>query len=234
MSVSPQVSSYILPHLSPFKRLYYRWKSIRLPWRKRYFIGMDLEGNTFWEFRDRLVASRARRIMDFRGGVHSLANYSEFRVDPQWHQWLRATRYEPPTVAELQAEVTRREVMVERARLADERWAKGGSYLRRPGEEEVRRLQQSAERTEASDGRFIASTSESTGGATAEDAIAGIEGASEGRVDAVGKGGKGETTVEGMREMLRVEREKRGKGRPEGPGESFQPGEWNPKANPER
>ncbi|KAF3922506.1 hypothetical protein AA313_de0210297 [Arthrobotrys entomopaga] len=249
MSINPQISSYILPHLPPFKRLYYRWKSMRLPWRKRYFIGMDLEGNTFWEFRDRLVASRARRIIDFRGGVHSLANYSEFRVDPQWHQWLRCTRYEPPTVAELQAEVTRRKTMVERVRLADERWAKGASYLRRPGEEEVRRLQRSAERTEGSDGRFIPSSSSNTttssdaaSSATAVDDAGAGAGSGAGHVsdeglDTVSTERKGETTVEGMREMLKVEREKRvkrGEGRPEGPSEGFQPGEWSPKASAER
>ncbi|EPS36266.1 hypothetical protein H072_10279 [Dactylellina haptotyla CBS 200.50] len=220
--MSAPTSDFILARLSPYRRMYYRWKSLRLPWRKRYFIGMDLEGNTFWEFRDRLVATRPRRIMDFRGGVHSFVNYQEFKVDPQWHQWLRATRDDPPTINELEGDIIRKKVMQERARLADERWRKGGSYLRKPGEEEIRRLEGSAARTAASDGSLI-------GAAIAADTL----------LSAANKGEKAkgmkETTVEGMEEMLRVERERREKGRPTGPSEVFQPGEWAPRTkNPER
>ena len=100
--------------------------------------------------------------------------------------------------------------MIERARLADERWAKGSSLLRRPGEEEIRRLQGSAARTAASDGSLTDVKSIST-----ED-----EGARETMK---------ETTVEGMEEMLKVERDRREKGRPSGPSEEFQPAAWTPR-----
>src|SRR6266480_6093093 len=108
---------------------------------------MDLSGNTFWEFRDRMHASRPRRIMRGASGArHTLADYSEFKVDrtshfgareyvfsclrsqcglqltrctAQWHQWLRTTRQDPPTISELQADRQRQIMMVERARLAD-------------------------------------------------------------------------------------------------------------------
>ncbi|KAK6355813.1 hypothetical protein TWF718_000194 [Orbilia javanica] len=205
------ISHYILPGTKPFKGLWLRWRAIRFPWRKRYFIGMDLEGNTFWEFRDRLVAYRPRRIMDFRGGVHSFVNYSDFKVDPQWHQWLRATRVEPPTIQELQDEITRQKIMVERARLADERWAKAGTLLKKPGEKEIRKLQASAMATEASDGSLIGRIKERE-----EERVA----------VKVGK----ETTVQDMEERLKVEREKREKGRPSGPSEGFQPAAWAPRA----
>ncbi|KAK6530797.1 hypothetical protein TWF281_007634 [Arthrobotrys megalospora] len=211
MSLPASPSRYILPTTKPFKHLWLRWKAIRFPWRRRYFIGMDLEGNTFWEFRDRLVAYRPRRIMDFRGGVHSLANYSEFKVDPQWHQWLRATRVEPPSIQELEDEVTRRAIMVERARLADERWARAGTLLKKPGEKEIRKLEASAKATEASDGSLIGKIEVKE----KEPAVVKV---------------KKETTVQDMEERLKVEREKREKGRPSGPGEEFQPAAWAPRA----
>ncbi|KAK6337486.1 hypothetical protein TWF730_002885 [Orbilia blumenaviensis] len=211
MSAPASVSRYILPTTKPFKQLWLRWKAIRFPWRRRYFIGMDLEGNTFWEFRDRLVAYRPRRIMDFRGGVHSLANYSEFKVDPQWHQWLRATRVEPPSIQELEDEVTRRAIMVQRAKLADERWARAGTLLKKPGEKEVRKLEASARATEASDGSLIGKIVQKE------------------RETVTVRAGK-ETTVQDMEERLRVEREKRETGRPSGPGEEFQPAAWAPQA----
>ncbi|KAF3221451.1 hypothetical protein TWF192_008640 [Orbilia oligospora] len=213
LQASTPISRYILPTTKPFKKLWLRWRSLRFPWRRRYFIGMDLEGNTFWEFRDRLVAYRPRRIMDFRGGVHSLANYSEFKVDPQWHQWLRATRFEPPSIQELQDEVTRQKIMVERARLADERWAKAGTLLKKPGEKEFRRLQASARATEASDGSLIGKIQE-------------MEKEKERVPVRVGK----ETTVQDMEERWKIEREKREQGRPSAPGEGFQPAAWAPRA----
>ncbi|KAF3931970.1 hypothetical protein ABW20_dc0102321 [Dactylellina cionopaga] len=219
MSLPAAPLNHILKTVSPYRRLYYRWKALRLPWRRRYFIGMDLEGNTFWEFRDRLVPSRPRRIMDFRGGVHSLVNYADMRVDPQWHQWLRVTRIEPPTIQELTAEVTRRKVMVERARLADERWAKGSSLLKRPGEEELKQLEERAVRTAASDGSAIAVSDAVTVNAEKEPEEVIMVGKR--RVEG------SDTTVEEMQERLRIEREKRG--RPEGPSESFQPAAWTPK-----
>lgn len=151
--------------------------------------------------------------MDFRGGVHNLVNYSEFKVDPQWHQWLRATRVEPPSIQELQDEVTRQKIMVERARLADERWAKAGTLLKKPSEKEVRKLEASARATEASDGSLIGKIQE-------------MERQKERVVEKVGR----ETTVQDMEERLKVEREKREKGRPSGPSEEFQPAAWTPQA----
>ena len=44
---------------------------------------------------------------------------------PQWHQWLRNLRPEPPSIEELVRDGQRREGVLERAREIEERWAKG-------------------------------------------------------------------------------------------------------------
>ncbi|KAK6359001.1 hypothetical protein TWF696_000173 [Orbilia brochopaga] len=216
--------TYVLP-TSPLKRLWYRWKALRLPWRKRYFVGMDLAGNTFWEFRHSLVAGRPRRIMDFRGGKHTLVNYSEMVVDPQWHQWLRATRMQPPSIEELQADVVRRQVMLERARLADERWARGRSLQDRPAESEVQQLRASAEATAASSGTAVPTPADSDTVASTGVATATSRDATHTARD---------TTVEEMQARLAVEREKREggerRGWASGPSEEFQPAAWAPRA----
>lgn len=123
------------------------------------FTGMDLTGNTFWEFRERLNASRPRRIMAYKGG-HTFQNYQNFKIDrmllfpqtlpmisfqrasvhlntdsriiAQWHQWLRNTRDDPPTLPELESEVQRQVQMVQRAKIADARWANKPSLLQQP------------------------------------------------------------------------------------------------------
>lgn len=78
--------------------LWFKWKSLRLPWRKSYLVGMsyfcscatsscpsvfwvlisltltlpgtDLAGNTFWEFKDAINAGRFRRIVKFDPKTH--------------------------------------------------------------------------------------------------------------------------------------------------------------------
>ncbi|KAM3444793.1 hypothetical protein NHJ13734_001143, partial [Beauveria thailandica] len=37
--------------IGPIGQAWLRWKSLRLPWRKRFLVGFDLQGNTYWEFR---------------------------------------------------------------------------------------------------------------------------------------------------------------------------------------
>lgn len=53
-----------------FKRLWYKWKTLKLPWRKQFLIGADLSGNTFWEFKDQLNANRLRRIVKYSRKAH--------------------------------------------------------------------------------------------------------------------------------------------------------------------
>ena len=52
----------------------------------------------------------------------------------QWHQWLRHTRQDPPSIAEQQLDVQRQSQLKYLAKLADERWAAKPSFLDSPGE----------------------------------------------------------------------------------------------------
>ena len=53
-----------------FRRLFYRWKTLKLPWRKQFLIGADLSGNTFWEFKDAINSNRWRRIVKYSRTPH--------------------------------------------------------------------------------------------------------------------------------------------------------------------
>ncbi|PLB40087.1 uncharacterized protein BDW47DRAFT_5778 [Aspergillus candidus] len=114
--------------MSPISSLWFKWKSLRLPWRKSFLVGQDLRGNTFWEFKDALNAGRFRRIVKFDPKTH----FADVQVTPQWHQWLRHVRREPPSIQEQQQDVLRQMQIKQLARLADERWASKPSYLDKP------------------------------------------------------------------------------------------------------
>ncbi|KAE8349650.1 hypothetical protein BDV28DRAFT_160323 [Aspergillus coremiiformis] len=114
--------------MSPVNSLWFKWKSLRLPWRKSFLVGSDLSGNTFWEFQDALNAGRYRRIVKFNPKTH----YGDVQVTPQWHQWLRYVRTNPPSLEEQQQDVLRQTQIKQLARLADERWASKASYLDMP------------------------------------------------------------------------------------------------------
>ncbi|KAF8458164.1 hypothetical protein BGX38DRAFT_1326563 [Terfezia claveryi] len=119
--------SYTLRTLSPLRRLYYRFRTYRFPWRKRFFIGQDLSGNTYWELRDRLHPSRPRRMVEFAAqkGLSPRDLMAQGVSSPQWHQWLRNLRSEPPSIDELVSDERRREGVLERARKVEERWVEG-------------------------------------------------------------------------------------------------------------
>ncbi|KAJ5769974.1 uncharacterized protein N7511_002025 [Penicillium nucicola] len=108
--------------------LWFKWKALRLPWRKSILVGQDLAGNTFWEFKDVLNAARYRRIVRFDPKTH----FSDVQVTPQWHQWLRHVRQNPPSIEEQKQDLVRQAQMKELARLADERWASKASVLDKP------------------------------------------------------------------------------------------------------
>ncbi|KAF2659917.1 hypothetical protein K491DRAFT_688777 [Lophiostoma macrostomum CBS 122681] len=114
------------------RRLWYNWRMIRLPWRRRWLVGFDLEGNTFWEFKDAIHAGRTRRIAKYSNWVH----HSDVNLPPQWIQWLRHTRFEPPSLAEQQADVVRQAQMKMLAAQADARWAAKPSALDAPNKQQ--------------------------------------------------------------------------------------------------
>ncbi|KAL7627205.1 hypothetical protein AAE478_003981 [Parahypoxylon ruwenzoriense] len=117
------------------RKAWYQWKALRLPWRKRFLVGLDLRGNTYWEFRlargdDAATATgqRYRRIVKYPRSTH----YSDVSVPPQWHQWLRYQRERAPTLVEQASDVTRQERIKMLAAEADARWASKPSYLSAP------------------------------------------------------------------------------------------------------
>ncbi|KAG5965138.1 hypothetical protein E4U58_002924 [Claviceps cyperi] len=106
------------PSFGPLTRAYYRWKTLRLPWRKRFFIGYDLQGNTYWEFKLTSADTRMRRIVNYPSKTYN----SQVKVSPLWHQWLRYARNTPPSLDEQHGDVLRKERMKVLAAEADARW----------------------------------------------------------------------------------------------------------------
>ncbi|KAK2747347.1 hypothetical protein FQN57_002245 [Myotisia sp. PD_48] len=125
--------------MSPINSLWFKWKSWKLPWRKMFLSGEDLAGNTFWEFRDQNNVGRFRRIVKYNPKTH----YADVKVSPQWHQWLRYVRPEPPSIEEQQDELQRQERIKYLAQQADERWATKPSFLDKPQEHQPRPALQS-------------------------------------------------------------------------------------------
>ncbi|KAH8816291.1 hypothetical protein F5884DRAFT_775662 [Xylogone sp. PMI_703] len=123
---------------SSIRRAWFKWKALRLPWRKKFLVGFDLQGNTFWEFRDVLSQEpqRMRRIAQFPSSVP----YSDISISPQWHQWLRYTRQSPPSLNEQSNDITRLETLKVLAAEADRRWAAKPRLLDHPEQAAERKL----------------------------------------------------------------------------------------------
>lgn len=147
---------------SAVRKLWYRWKALRLPWRRQWLAGectiwikrddsdtvqgADLAGNTFWEFKDAMNSNRFRRIVRY----NPRAQYADVKISrmadngsvlqvttngcvtAQWHQWLRHTRWEAPSIQEQQYDVSRQAQMKQLAQQADERWNSVPSFLDSP------------------------------------------------------------------------------------------------------
>ncbi|KAF6827354.1 NADH-ubiquinone oxidoreductase assembly factor N7BML [Colletotrichum plurivorum] len=117
--------------ISPILEAWYKWKSLRLPWRKRFLVGRDLQGYTYWEFREFRGdgPGRFRRIVHYPRSTY----LSDVKVSPLWHQWLRHTREHPPTLEEQAREVRRQERMKMLAAQADARWEAKPRVMDAPG-----------------------------------------------------------------------------------------------------
>lgn len=101
-------------------QLWHRWKSLRnVPFRKKWFVGYDLEGNSYWEFRDRNNPSRLRRQI-----AHNRPHYmfGAFQPHPMWIQWLQFTRAKPPTLQDLVNDAQRLQRLKVLAEHADQKW----------------------------------------------------------------------------------------------------------------
>ncbi|KAL0931036.1 NADH-ubiquinone oxidoreductase assembly factor N7BML [Colletotrichum truncatum] len=119
--------------LSPILEAWYKWKSLRLPWRKRFLVGRDLQGYTYWEFREARGdgPGRFRRIVKYPRSTY----LSDVKVSPLWHQWLRHTRENPPSLEEQSKEVFRQERMKMLAAQADARWEAKPRVMDAPGQD---------------------------------------------------------------------------------------------------
>ncbi|RYC53629.1 hypothetical protein CHU98_g12580, partial [Xylaria longipes] len=117
----------------PLRKAWHVWKSLRLPWRKRFFVGQDPQGNTYYELRqprgDAPVTAAYRRLVHYPRSTH----YSEVKVPPAWHQWLRHQRPDPPTMQEQITELQRQARIKVLAAEADARWEARDSLLDMPG-----------------------------------------------------------------------------------------------------
>lgn len=77
-----------------------------------------------------------RRIVECPATVH----YSEVKISPQWHQWLRHTRADPPSIREQSQDLIRQENLKVLAAEADARWAAKPSFLDAPGKKQGQAL----------------------------------------------------------------------------------------------
>ncbi|RMZ74471.1 hypothetical protein GMOD_00003516 [Pyrenophora seminiperda CCB06] len=123
----------------PIRRAWYQWKMQRFPWRKKWLVGFDLHGNTFWEFKDALHALRNRRIAKYSRSTH----LGDVQISPSWMQWLRHTRFEPPTITEQHQDLMRQARMKQLAAQADARWAETPSALDAPDKQQPMQMLQS-------------------------------------------------------------------------------------------
>lgn len=72
--------------------------------------------------------------MNSSEGCFKLSEYLLTGRAAQWHQWLRHTRFNPPSMLEQKSDVQRQVQLKQLARLADERWAAKPSLLDPPSE----------------------------------------------------------------------------------------------------
>lgn len=105
-----------------WKRVLHKFQSRKdIPFRRKFFVGYDLHGNTYWEFTiDGNMQRLRRKLEPFEEKIFK-ADYFE-TVPPQWLQWLRRTRNEAPTVQELINDQIRQQRIKVLAQQADERW----------------------------------------------------------------------------------------------------------------
>lgn len=133
-------------------KLYYSFKSLPLPWRRKFFKGFDLDGNEFYESYNALHPTKPRRTVKYVKDGH----YTDNQVTPQWMSWLRYTRPQAPTLEELRQEVYRIQSTRQNAALVSARWeeerarlnltAPVGTAADAPGIDEGRERAQSVER----------------------------------------------------------------------------------------
>ncbi|GMM32493.1 hypothetical protein DAMA08_052380 [Martiniozyma asiatica (nom. inval.)] len=108
MLPNPKLRVAEFQKLVPFyKQLIHKWRSLRnIPFRKKFFIGYDLDGNTYWEFYLDPTNPRSRRLFEPRIPQPFIHDY--FGAIPiPWAQWLKHARINNPSLSELAEEELR-------------------------------------------------------------------------------------------------------------------------------
>jgi NADH dehydrogenase [ubiquinone] 1 alpha subcomplex assembly factor 2 len=101
MSTPAEKLRNLYARIPAWKQIYYRWRALRgVPFRKRFFVGYDLDGNTYWEFFQDGLTRRPRRLVEPHEPQKHLFNYFE-KVPIQWAQWLKFSRKQPPSVFDI-------------------------------------------------------------------------------------------------------------------------------------
>lgn len=105
-----------------WRQLLHKFQARRdIPFRKKFFVGYDLHGNTYWEFTPDGNMHRLRRKLEpFKESVFKSDIFET--VPPQWLQWLRKTRKNAPTVQELLDDQIRQQQIKILAEHANQTW----------------------------------------------------------------------------------------------------------------
>ncbi|KAG0197898.1 hypothetical protein BGX28_008618 [Mortierella sp. GBA30] len=110
-----------MSNLSFTRRLVLSLKALS-PGGGRRLIGKDLEGNLYFEKPDPNGGRYPRRTVELANPELSEANYDDANIAVQWQSWLRNTRQDAPTLAEIQRDETRKKLTVARAKVLDQAW----------------------------------------------------------------------------------------------------------------
>ncbi|KAF9133226.1 hypothetical protein BGX30_012387 [Mortierella sp. GBA39] len=110
-----------MSNLGLMRRLAMSWKAVA-PGKGRHLAGKDFEGNLYFEKPDPNGGRYPRRTVELSNPELSEANYDDANISVQWQAWLRNTRKEPPTLAEIQRDEARKLLTVARAKALDQAW----------------------------------------------------------------------------------------------------------------
>lgn len=138
-----------------WQRLVHQFKARRdIPFRKQFFVGYDLHGNTYWEFTIDGNMQRLRRKLEPYQKLLFKSDYLT-SIPPQWLQWLRRTRDTVPTLEELINDQVRQQKIKVLAQHADAKWT--AEKVRLEQEQHIK-LQQELERAKLEDEAYAKKT----------------------------------------------------------------------------
>lgn len=138
---------------SMWRRLVHKFQARRdIPFRKKFFVGYDLHGNTYWEFTIDGNMQRLRRKLEPYQESYFKSDYFE-TVPPQWLQWLRRMKRDPPTLQELVDDQIRQQRIKLLAMQADQKWTLEKD---RQENEQQMRLQAELDRVKQESAQFAA------------------------------------------------------------------------------